>query len=465
MIMREYCYKILTLVMVATMSIPSYAQNTVTEHDSTTSLTKKHSEMIMAIPDKDNVKVIKRYNRYSHHPLSISNSPYSSVGYTAVFGVRENSIMSTDDVEVNFVKKWVPDPIYNDMDNRMYFVEIHNKTDQTIYIDKASCYRIYNKGAKHCYFTPNKNNKNLAERIMAIPPHAKKNLCEYDAVLTNSKSGNFQELKIKDYPEDFHWDSRSAGIYKGFLQKFEVRTYSEDNSPYYRTYIITYSKDKDFSTYTLLPINFYMRQLIGNYYPELYQENDIFEQVKELVTEKVIKAVIPADLMDENTRIFINPTGRFVVGGPQGDSGLTGRKIIVDTYGGFARHGGGCFSGKDPTKVDRSACYMMRYVAKNIVAAGLASECEVQVAYAIGVAKPVSVMVDTFGTGKIEDEKLTEIVNKVFDLRPAAIIRDLDLRRPIYSQTASYGHFGRTDVELPWEKTDKAEELKQLAGI
>ena len=279
MIMREYCYKILTLVMVATMSISSYAQNTVTEHDSTTSLTKKHSEMIMAIPDKDNVKVIKRYNRYSHHPLSISNSPYSSVGYTAVFGVRENSIMSTDDVEVNFVKKWVPDPIYNDMDNRMYFVEIHNKTDQTIYIDKASCYRIYNKGAKHCYFTPNKNNKNSAERIMAIPPHAKKNLCEYDAVLTNSKSGNFQELKIKDYPEDFHWDSRSAGIYKGFLQKFEVRTYSEDNSPYYRTYIITYSKDKDFSTYTLLPINFYMRQLIGNYYPELYQENDIFERL------------------------------------------------------------------------------------------------------------------------------------------------------------------------------------------
>ena len=187
--------------------------------------------------------------------------------------------MSTDDVEVNFVKKWVPDPIYNDMDNRMYFVEIHNKTDQTIYIDKASCYRIYNKGAKHCYFTPNKNNKNSAERIMAIPPHAKQNLCEHDAVLTNSKSGNFQELKIKDYPEDFHWDSRSAGIYKGFLQKFEVRTYSEDNSPYYRTYIITYSKDKDFSTYTLLPINFYMRQLIGNYYPELYQENDIFERL------------------------------------------------------------------------------------------------------------------------------------------------------------------------------------------
>ena len=189
------------------------------------------------------------------------------------------------------------------------------------------------------------------------------------------------------------------------------------------------------------------------------------EYLEEYIKENVIKAVIPAGLMDENTKIYINPTGRFVVGGPQGDSGLTGRKIIVDTYGGFARHGGGCFSGKDPTKVDRSACYMMRYIAKNIVAAGLASECEVQVAYAIGVAKPVSVMVDTFGTGKIDEEKITEIVNKVFDLRPAAIIRDLDLRRPIYSKTASYGHFGRTDIDLPWEKTDKAEEIRKLAGI
>lgn len=189
------------------------------------------------------------------------------------------------------------------------------------------------------------------------------------------------------------------------------------------------------------------------------------EELEKFVKEQVIAPVIPAELVDANTKIYVNPTGRFVIGGPQGDSGLTGRKIIVDTYGGFARHGGGAFSGKDPTKVDRSASYMMRYVAKNIVASGIASECEVQVAYAIGVAEPVSVMVDTFGTGKISDDKITEIVRSVFDLRPAAIIRDLDLRRPIYAQTASYGHFGRTDIELPWEKTDKAALIREKAGI
>ena len=189
------------------------------------------------------------------------------------------------------------------------------------------------------------------------------------------------------------------------------------------------------------------------------------EELEAFVRKYVIEPVIPAELVDENTKIYVNPTGRFVIGGPQGDSGLTGRKIIVDTYGGFARHGGGAFSGKDPTKVDRSASYMMRYVAKNIVAAGLAKECEVQIAYAIGVAKPVSVMVDTFGTGVIEDTKITEIVNSTFDLRPAAIIRDLELRRPIYAQTASYGHFGRTDIKLPWEVTDKIETLRLKAGI
>ena len=189
------------------------------------------------------------------------------------------------------------------------------------------------------------------------------------------------------------------------------------------------------------------------------------EDLEKYVKENVIAPVVPEGLIDENTKIYVNPTGRFVIGGPAGDSGLTGRKIIVDTYGGFARHGGGAFSGKDPTKVDRSASYMMRYVAKNIVAAGLARECEVQVAYAIGVAKPVSVSVDTFGTGVISDEKITEIVNDTFDRRPAAIIRDLDLRRPIYADTASYGHFGRLDVDLPWERTDKIETLRSKAGI
>ena len=178
------------------------------------------------------------------------------------------------------------------------------------------------------------------------------------------------------------------------------------------------------------------------------------------VMEQVIAPVIPAHLLDENTKYFINPTGRFVVGGPQGDSGLTGRKIIVDTYGGYARHGGGAFSGKDPSKVDRSAAYAARWVAKNIVAAGLARRCEVELAYAIGVAEPVSILVDTQGTGKVTDEALEAAVRKVFDLRPAAIIRELDLRRPIYRQTAAYGHMGREDLGLPWEKCDKAEALK-----
>ena len=189
------------------------------------------------------------------------------------------------------------------------------------------------------------------------------------------------------------------------------------------------------------------------------------EQIQADIKKYVIDPVLPEGFIDENTKYFINPTGRFVIGGPQGDAGLTGRKIIVDTYGGMARHGGGAFSGKDPTKVDRSAAYAARYVAKNIVAAGLADKCEVQVAYAIGVAKPVSIMVETFGTAKIEEEKISALVSKHFDLRPAGIIEMLDLLKPHYKKTAAYGHFGRTDVDLPWERTDKAEALRKEAGL
>ena len=189
------------------------------------------------------------------------------------------------------------------------------------------------------------------------------------------------------------------------------------------------------------------------------------KQIREDVIREVIEPIVPARLMDENTKIYVNPTGRFVVGGPAGDTGLTGRKIIVDTYGGYSRHGGGAFSGKDPTKVDRSASYAARYIAKNIVAAGVADRCEVQVAYAIGVATPVSVMIDTFGTGKVEEAAIPSAVGQLFDLRPAAIIKRFDLRRPIYCQTAAYGHMGREDIDLPWEKTDMAEQLKSRLGL
>ncbi|CAN7151627.1 methionine adenosyltransferase [Paenibacillus sp. LjRoot153] len=194
-----------------------------------------------------------------------------------------------------------------------------------------------------------------------------------------------------------------------------------------------------------------------------HDENTTLEQIQKDIKEHVILPIVPAHLLDDKTNYFINPTGRFVIGGPQGDAGLTGRKIIVDTYGGYARHGGGAFSGKDPTKVDRSGAYAARYVAKNIVAAGLAEKCEVQLAYAIGVARPVSIAVDTFGTAKVSEEKLVELIHSNFDLRPAGIIKELDLRRPIYRQTAAYGHFGRNDLDVPWERTDKAESLRTQA--
>ena len=194
-----------------------------------------------------------------------------------------------------------------------------------------------------------------------------------------------------------------------------------------------------------------------------HAEDATLQTIKDDVIEKVILPVLPSQLVDENTKVFVNPTGRFVIGGPAGDTGLTGRKIIVDTYGGFARHGGGAFSGKDPTKVDRSGAYAARYIAKNIVAAKVAKKCEVQIAYAIGVSKPVSVMVDTFGTSEISNEKLSEIVNKIFDLRPSSIIEKFGLKAPIYAQLSSYGHMGRESLGVAWEKTDKAEEIKKLA--
>ena len=245
--------------MALVLSIPLYAQ-----------------EMTNAVPDKKNKKVIKRYNSYQHRSTYSGGEALPS-GYTAVFGVKQNSVMSTDDIEVNVVKRWVPDAAIDDNEHRLYFVEITNKTDQPLYIDKSRCFRIYHDGSKFCYYDPNRDDTCTSQRVIAIPPHSKRNLSDYNAVMINN--GNLQELKIVDYPEDFNWDARTAGIYMGYMLRDEVRLFSEDNSPYYRSFQIAYSKDEDFSTYTLLPINFYMRQLIGGFYPELYQKDRFFERL------------------------------------------------------------------------------------------------------------------------------------------------------------------------------------------
>ena len=257
--MKTTCIKGLLLLMAMTMTVASYAQ-----------------EMISATPDKNNKKIINRYNSY-HHRNYYSNSSARPVGFTAVFGVRTNSVMSTDDVEVNVVKRWVQDAAVDDMENRLYFVEIKNKSDKTLYIDRGRSYRVYHDGTKYCYYDPERDDTTLTQRIIAIPPHKTKNLSDYRAIV--KKVGKYPEVKIIDYPEDFNWDAKAAGIYEGFLNEYEVRSFAEDKSPYYRSFVITYSKDEDLSTCSFLTINFYMRQLIGCYYPELYRDNDIFDRL------------------------------------------------------------------------------------------------------------------------------------------------------------------------------------------
>ena len=255
--MKMYCFKILLLMMAMVVSAPSHAK-----------------KLVFLAPDNNNQKVIKRYNRYKHRHNSL---PTRSQGYTAIFGVRTNSVMSTDEAEVNVVKKWVPDAAVNDQDNCLFFVEIKNKTDDTIYVDKGYCFRIYNNGRRYRYYDINNDNVNQngnretdsAKRYIAIPPHSKRNLSDYKAVLVDK--GKYKELKIIDYPEEFDWTAQSAGVYKGYLHEDEVRTFTEDNSPYYRSFLISYSRDKTFSEYSYMIINFYMRQLIGSFYPELYK--------------------------------------------------------------------------------------------------------------------------------------------------------------------------------------------------
>lgn len=247
--MNRISLKILLLLMAAAVAAPSYAK-----------------KLVYLGADKDNQKVIKRYNRYRHKPRFY---PGASMGYTAVFGVRANSVMSTEEAEVNVVKRWVQDAVINDQDNRLYFLEIKNKTNDTLYIDKHYCFRVYNNGKRYRYFDPDRDYDETSKRFIAIPPHSKRNLSDYKAELINR--GKYKELKIIDYPEEFDWNAKSAGIYKGRLSIDEVETFSEENSPYYRTFLIAYSKQRDFSEYSFLTINMYMRQLIGNYFPEVYQ--------------------------------------------------------------------------------------------------------------------------------------------------------------------------------------------------
>lgn len=241
--------KILLLITVMIMAVPSDAK-----------------KLVLLAPDNNNQKVIKRYNRYKHR---YRMSSYNSRGFTAVFGVRTNSVMSTDDVEVNVVKKWIQDAAVNDRENRLYFVEIKNKSDDTIYIDKSYCFKIYNNGRRYRYFDPNNQLADTTRRFITIPPHSKRNLSDYKAELINR--GKYQEMKITDYPEEFDWDAKSAGVSKGYMHVNEVLSYTEENSPYYRSFVIPYSKDKGFSEYSYMIVNFYMRQLIGSYLPEVYQ--------------------------------------------------------------------------------------------------------------------------------------------------------------------------------------------------
>lgn len=249
--MKKTGFKILMLIVAMAVAGPSYAK-----------------KLVFLAPNDNNQKVIKRYNRYKHRPRYMGGF---AMGYTAVFGVRSNSVMSTDEVEVNVVKRWVQDAAVNDQDNRLFFIEIKNKTADTIYIDKGYCFRIYNNGSRHRYYDINSEPADSAKRFIAIPPHAKRNLSDYKAKLIDR--GKYKELKIMDYPEEFDWNAKSAGVHKGRLNGGEVVSFSEEHSPYYRSFLISYSKDKDFSEYSYLIANFYMRQLIGSFYPELYKGN------------------------------------------------------------------------------------------------------------------------------------------------------------------------------------------------